>query len=142
MQIDQSVVLQAGLVFTVGLLSGLALARIRVAKSFQAQRLLSRQERLSVQNQWKALLIQQGRDMAAFNEVLRSDLAVLTQELVSAGLSVQSQDLIRQRMLQIEEAVDLLDEHLDDWSEQLQHQSNRPELLPSLGDKLQMAFHP
>ena len=142
MQIDQSVVLQAGLVFTVGLLSGLALARIRVAKSFQAQRLLSRQERLSVQNQWKALLIQQGRDMAAFNEVLRSDLAVLTQELVSAGLSVQSQDLIRQRMLQIEGAVDLLDEHLDDWSEQLQQQSNRPELLPSLGDKLQMAFHP
>ena len=46
------------------------------------------------------------------------------------------------RMLQIEEAVDLLDEHLDDWSEQLHHQPNRPELLPSLGDKLQMAFHP
>jgi methyl-accepting chemotaxis protein len=75
---------------------------------------------------------------------LSSTLSACASELqnsIADALGVlQSQDIVRQQIEHIEEALYALDEHVQDWDEQLTETPDNPELLPKLGDKLDRLF--
>lgn len=75
---------------------------------------------------------------------LSTTLSVCASELqnsIADALGVlQSQDIVRQQIEHIEEALYALDEHVQDWDEQLTETPDNPELLPKLGDKLDRLF--
>ena len=54
---------------------------------------------------------------------------------------LQTQDIMRQQIEHIEDALRTLDEHVEDWDEQLTQTPDNPELLPSLGEKMDVLFN-
>lgn len=82
--------------------------------------------------------------LLADTQQLSATLSGCAEELqnsISDALGVlQSQDIVRQQIEHIEEALFTLDEHVQDWDEQLTQCPDNPELLPQLGDKLDRLF--
>lgn len=63
------------------------------------------------------------------------------QNSIADALGVlQSQDIVRQQLEHIEDALCTLDDHVKQWDQQLTETPDHPELLPQLGDKLDALF--
>jgi len=62
-------------------------------------------------------------------------------DAISDALGVlQTQDIMRQQLENIELSLDTLDEHIGEWDQQLTSAPDRPDLLPNLGKKLDELF--
>jgi methyl-accepting chemotaxis protein len=53
---------------------------------------------------------------------------------------LQTQDITRQQLEHVQTALDTLDDHIAQWDRQLTQTPNRPDLLPSLGKRMDALF--
>ena len=87
--------------------------------------------------QFSALL----SDTQHLSESLTSYASQLQNSIADALGVLQTQDIMRQQIEHIEDALRTLDEHVEDWDEQLTQTPDNPELLPSLGEKMDVLFN-
>jgi len=87
--------------------------------------------------QFSALL----SDTQHLSESLSSYASQLQNSIADALGVLQTQDIMRQQIEHIEDALRTLDEHVEDWDEQLTQTPDNPELLPSLGEKMDVLFN-
>lgn len=79
-------------------------------------------------------------DTQALSESLSAFAGDLQNSISDALGVLQTQDIMRQQIEHIEDALSTLDEHVEDWDEQLTQTPDSPELLPNLGEKLDILF--
>ncbi len=105
----------------------------------------------SDQNDNTDLLVEKLMDLQSSFDVLLKhshDLSVAlerhTAEIVEAVQitlsSLQTQDITRQQLEHVQTALDTLDDHIAQWDRQLAQTPNRPDLLPSLGKRMDALF--
>lgn len=80
-------------------------------------------------------------DTRHLSDALSSYAGLLQNSIADALGVLQTQDIMRQQIEHIEDALRTLDEHVEDWDEQLTQTPDNPELLPSLGEKMDALFH-
>lgn len=86
--------------------------------------------------QFSALL----NDTRQLSESLSGHAMELQNSISDALGVIQTQDIMRQQVEHIEDALSALDEHVEDWDQQLTLTPDQPELLPNLGEKLDQLF--
>ena len=82
--------------------------------------------------------------LLAHASAMSQSMESLSQEMMSSvqeALAVlQVQDITRQQLMHVQQALDSLDDHIAEWDKQLAITPNRPDLLPSLGKRLDELF--
>ena len=82
-------------------------------------------------------LLSHASQMSESMQTFSHDMMVSVQEALGC---LQTQDITRQQLMHVQQALDSLDEHIAEWDEQLAITPNRPDLLPSLGKRLDELF--
>lgn len=79
-------------------------------------------------------------DTQQLSETLTVCAGELQNSITDALGMLQTQDIMRQQLEHIEDALRTLDDHVLDWDEQFAMTPDRPELLPKLSEKLDALF--
>lgn len=82
-------------------------------------------------------LLQHSHEMNMALENHTNDIVDAVQTTLA---SLQTQDIMRQQLEHVQTALNTLDDHIAQWDRQLAQTPNRPDLLPSLGARMDALF--